>query len=168
MSKKDVMHLIDAGLFLNSPYPSVLREARDVDIILSFDFSMDDPFGTLKEASDYAAANKRPFPKIDFAKLHPDHPDSFYVFEEEGKPTIIHIPLFNIDNCENESTITEESKEYTTFQMIYRDKNKIDHLADLAAMNVKINRDGILEEIRKTSERRSSAICQFVQDMRSC
>lgn len=43
------MHLIDAGLFLDSPYPSVLREARDVDVIVSFDFSEDDPFGVNKE-----------------------------------------------------------------------------------------------------------------------
>lgn len=44
MCKRDIMHLIDAGLFLNSPYPSVLREARDVDLIISFDFSEDKPF----------------------------------------------------------------------------------------------------------------------------
>ena len=54
---------------------------------------------TLKEARDYAATIKRPFPNIDFENLDPHSPESFYVFEEEGKPTVIHIPLFNMDNC---------------------------------------------------------------------
>ncbi|KTF96349.1 hypothetical protein cypCar_00042392, partial [Cyprinus carpio] len=35
---------IDAGLLLNSPYFSVLREERDIDLIISLDFSESDPF----------------------------------------------------------------------------------------------------------------------------
>lgn len=31
--------VVDAGLTFNSPYPVVLRKARGVDLILSFDFS---------------------------------------------------------------------------------------------------------------------------------
>jgi len=31
--------LVDAGLAFNSPYPIVLRPARNVDLILSFEFS---------------------------------------------------------------------------------------------------------------------------------
>ncbi|XP_076146361.1 cytosolic phospholipase A2 gamma-like [Alosa pseudoharengus] len=156
MCKEDTMHLIDAGLFLNSPYPSVLREARDVDIIVSFDFSEISPFKSLEGAWHYAAANQRAFPDIDFKALKPesDCPKSFYVFEEEGKPTVIHIPLFNIKNCKDEATIQQEWRKYATFQMTYRDKKKIDHLADLAAENV--NRDGILKEIRKAAERRKA------------
>ncbi|KAG5278672.1 hypothetical protein AALO_G00101520 [Alosa alosa] len=156
MCKEDTMHLIDAGLFLNSPYPSVLREARDVDIIVSFDFSEDAPFKSLEGAWHYAAANQRAFPDIDFKALNPesDCPKSFYVFEEEGKPTVIHIPLFNIKNGKDEATIKQDWREYATFQMTYRGKKKIDHLADLAAENV--NRDGILKEIRKAAERRKA------------
>jgi len=33
------LYMVDAGLTFNSPYPLVLRPQRDVDIILSFDFS---------------------------------------------------------------------------------------------------------------------------------
>ena len=33
------MYLVDAGIAFNSPYPPVLRKERDVDLILSFDFS---------------------------------------------------------------------------------------------------------------------------------
>ena len=38
------INLIDAELYLNSPYPSVLGKARDIDIIISLDFSDVDPF----------------------------------------------------------------------------------------------------------------------------
>lgn len=33
------IYMVDAGLTFNSPYPLVLRPQREVDIILSFDFS---------------------------------------------------------------------------------------------------------------------------------
>ena len=33
------LYMVDAGLTFNSPYPLVLRPQREVDIILSFDFS---------------------------------------------------------------------------------------------------------------------------------
>ena len=41
MYPTDVKHvyMVDAGLTFNSPYPLVLRPQRDVDVILSFDFS---------------------------------------------------------------------------------------------------------------------------------
>ena len=56
----------------------------------------------LKVASEYAAINDHPFPKVDFTELDPKRPKSYNVFEEEGKPTVIHIPLFNMDNCTSE------------------------------------------------------------------
>ncbi|XP_076146310.1 cytosolic phospholipase A2 gamma-like [Alosa pseudoharengus] len=153
MIQEEQMHLIDAGLYLNSPYPSALRTARDTDLIISFDFSDGDPFETLRVASDYAHKNSHPFPKGDFA-LDPGCPKSYYVFEERGKPTVIHIPLFNMDNCYDEESIEKERKEYRTFQMPYRDKTKINHLADLAAENVTMNRENILSEIKKAVQRR--------------
>ena len=57
---------------------------------------------TLKVATKYAAATGHPFPEVDFTKLDPEQPRSYNVFEEKGKPTVIHIPLFNMDNCKSE------------------------------------------------------------------
>ena len=57
---------------------------------------------TLKGATKYAAATGHPFPKVDFTELDSNQPRSYYVFEEKGKPTVIHIPLFNMDNCKSE------------------------------------------------------------------
>ena len=36
------MCLVDIGLAFNSPYPVLLRKEREVDLILSFDFSQRD------------------------------------------------------------------------------------------------------------------------------
>ncbi|KAL2086787.1 hypothetical protein ACEWY4_017846 [Coilia grayii] len=157
MCKEKIMHLIDAGLFLNSPYPSMLTDARDIDLIMSFDFSAGDPFETVKVAHGYSDTCGMPFPQINEDDMNEDRPRSFHVFEEKGKPTVIHIPLFNMDNCKNEATIKENRSEYTTFQPPYRGKKKkINDLADLAAENVRMNRERILEEIRKAAERRKA------------
>lgn len=34
------IYLVDSGLVFNSPYPPLLRPERDVDVFLSFDFSV--------------------------------------------------------------------------------------------------------------------------------
>ena len=36
------IYLVDSGLVFNSPYPPMLRPERNVDVILSFDFSARD------------------------------------------------------------------------------------------------------------------------------
>ncbi|XDV21576.1 hypothetical protein PO909_026654 [Leuciscus waleckii] len=46
--KSETRDYIDGGLLLNSPYFSVLREERDIDLIISLDFSdNNDPFTVL-------------------------------------------------------------------------------------------------------------------------
>ncbi|KAL2086774.1 hypothetical protein ACEWY4_017833 [Coilia grayii] len=156
MCKEKIMHLVDAGLFLNSPYPPMLTDTRDIDLIVSFDFSAGDPFETVKVAHRYSATCGMSFPQINEDDMNEDRPMSFHVLEEMGKPTVIHIPLFNMDNCKDEATIKKEQDEYTTFQAPYREQKKINDLADLAAENVKMNRERILEEIRKAAERRKA------------
>jgi hypothetical protein len=44
MCSRKLLHLVDAGLAINSPYPLLLPPAWEVQLILSFDFSAGDPF----------------------------------------------------------------------------------------------------------------------------
>ncbi|XP_034800026.1 cytosolic phospholipase A2 gamma isoform X22 [Pan paniscus] len=44
MSSRKHLHLVDAGLAINTPFPLVLPPTREVHLILSFDFSAGDPF----------------------------------------------------------------------------------------------------------------------------
>ncbi|KAI2645405.1 Cytosolic phospholipase A2 gamma [Labeo rohita] len=87
---------IDAGLFLNSPYFSVLREERDIDLIISLDFSEGDPFLTVKEAAKTCKKLKIPFPEVYIPSQDVKKPKDFYVFKGKNVPTVIHIPLFNV------------------------------------------------------------------------
>lgn len=42
--KEEKRHYVDAGFDINSPFLPLLRKERDIDILLSLDFSMTDPF----------------------------------------------------------------------------------------------------------------------------
>lgn len=49
MSSRKHLHLVDAGLAINTPFPLVLPPTREVHLILSFDFSAGDPFEVIEK-----------------------------------------------------------------------------------------------------------------------
>lgn len=64
--RRKKVHLVDAGLTFNSPYPAVLRPQRAIDLIISFDFSgrpKDDhqPFKVLFKFCSFAESAKSRF-----------------------------------------------------------------------------------------------------------
>nr|XP_055054189.1 cytosolic phospholipase A2 gamma-like [Misgurnus anguillicaudatus] len=135
----------DAGILNNSPYISVLRQERDVDLIISLDFSDEDSFDTVKKAADRCKKENIPFPKVDIPSN--EIAKDFYVFEGHGEaPTVIHIPLFNIVNCENK--VKEWKKRYTTMQLPFG-PDMIDPLLDVAGKNITNNKEKLLDEIIK-------------------
>ncbi|XP_050959708.1 cytosolic phospholipase A2 gamma-like isoform X2 [Labeo rohita] len=89
----------DAGLLLNSPYFSVLREERNIDLIISLDFSEGDPFETVRKAATMCENQNIPFPDVQIPSEDLEKPKDFYVFKGKNAPTVIHIPLFNKHNC---------------------------------------------------------------------
>ncbi|XP_067264363.1 cytosolic phospholipase A2 gamma-like [Chanodichthys erythropterus] len=135
----------DAGLLLNSPYFSVLRKERDIDLIISLDFSEGDPFMTVKEAAKTCKELKIPFPEINIPSEDIKKPKDFYVFKGKNTPTVIHIPLFNVVNCGDK--IEAWRKNYKTFQGAYSAK-EITDLMEVAGKNITNNRGKLLEQIR--------------------
>ncbi|MCJ8735155.1 hypothetical protein PDJAM_G00243710 [Pangasius djambal] len=95
--KSETRDYIDAGLLLNSPYFSVLRKERNVELIISLDFSDGDPFMTVKKAAEICKKKNIPFPEVIIPPE--DLLKDFYVFKGQNVPTVIHIPLFNMVNC---------------------------------------------------------------------
>ncbi|RXN12021.1 cytosolic phospholipase A2 gamma-like protein [Labeo rohita] len=89
----------DAGLLLNSPYFSVLREERHIDLIISLDYSDGDPFMTVRKAAEMCKKLNIPFPEVNIPSEDLEKPKDFYVFKGQNAPTVIHIPLFNVVNC---------------------------------------------------------------------
>ncbi|XP_048042704.1 cytosolic phospholipase A2 gamma-like [Megalobrama amblycephala] len=135
----------DAGLLLNSPYFSVLRKERHIDLIISLDFSEGDPFMTVKEAAKTCKEQNIPFPEVNIPSEDVKKPKDFYVFKGKNTPTVIHIPLFNMVNCGDK--IEAKWKSYKTFQGPYS-AEMITDLMEVAGKNITNNKDKLLEQIR--------------------
>ncbi|XP_069505151.1 cytosolic phospholipase A2 gamma-like [Ambystoma mexicanum] len=144
LTSQEYIHLIDAGLAINSAYPLVLRPERKVDLILSFDFSAGDPFATLKESAEYCRSNKIPFPIITLDTREENYPSGCYIFKGPNVPTVMHFPLFNVDNCPGE--IQDYKDIFSTFQTSYGREN-VDNLLRLSKMTVQKHKDKILQEL---------------------
>ncbi|XP_072530832.1 cytosolic phospholipase A2 gamma-like [Salminus brasiliensis] len=139
----------DAGLLNNSPYVSVLRKERDIDLIISFDFSAGNPFETVVKTAERCKTLQIPFPKV----VQPPEdmkPQDIYVFKDNPKaPTVIHIPLFNCVNCKGE--VQKWKARYGTFQLNYS-ASMIKDLLEKAGMNVRNTKEKLLEEIKYITE----------------
>uniref|UniRef100_A0A672RFE3 Cytosolic phospholipase A2 gamma-like n=1 Tax=Sinocyclocheilus grahami TaxID=75366 RepID=A0A672RFE3_SINGR len=134
----------DAGLLLNSPYFSVLRKERDIDLIISLDFSEGDPFMTVREAADRFKKLNISFPEVNIPSEDLEKPKDFYVFKGQNAPTVIHIPLFNVVNCGDE--VEAWRNKYRTFQGPYS-AEKITEVMEVAGKNISNNREKLKEQI---------------------
>ncbi|XP_073468150.1 cytosolic phospholipase A2 gamma-like isoform X2 [Aquarana catesbeiana] len=151
---KKHIHLIDAGLEINTPYPLVLRPHRKVDLILSFDFSQGDPFETVKETVKYCKAHHIPFPKIAEERYEYPPTQSCYIFEGDGNetPDVMHFPLFNIQTCGDADIIEHLSHKYATIIPSYNESS-INQLLDIAKKNVESSREQIQDKIQQCVQR---------------
>ncbi|CAB1345375.1 unnamed protein product [Coregonus sp. 'balchen'] len=132
----------DAGLKINSPYPPILRTSRK----------------TVRSAKTYALLLEVPFPPVKQSVWEEkDHPEDCYVFEGKSPevPTIMHMPLFNLQNCQDEEEIKKEREKYTTFHQHY-DASEIQHIMEKAKDNLKNNKNRILEQIFMAVKRRKN------------
>ncbi|XP_032025201.1 cytosolic phospholipase A2 gamma isoform X1 [Hylobates moloch] len=148
MSSRKHLHLVDAGLAINTPFPLVLPPMREVHLILSFDFSAGDPFETIRATTDYCRRHKIPFPHVEEAELDlwSEAPASCYILKGETGPVVMHFPLFNIDACGG--NIEAWSDTYDTFKLA--DTYTLDVVVPLLALakkNVRENKQKILTEL---------------------
>ncbi|XP_076866629.1 cytosolic phospholipase A2 gamma-like isoform X2 [Brachyhypopomus gauderio] len=148
--KSETRQYEDAGLLLNSPYFSVLRKERNVDLIISLDFSAGDPFATVDTAVKICKDLQISFPSIVHLETG-EEPDDFYVFKDNTAPTVIHIPLFNAVNCKGE--VEKWKNRYHTFQSPYSE-DMIRDLLEIAALNITNAKQKFLEEIKEIIQRK--------------
>ncbi|XP_059927534.1 cytosolic phospholipase A2 gamma-like isoform X2 [Gadus macrocephalus] len=150
--QSETTHFEDAGLLVNSPYMSALRHEREIDLIISFDFSAGNPMETLTETAEECKDLGISFPKIQYTKSDVSSPKGFYVFKGLKKaPTVIHIPLFNVDNCG--SKLEDYRKKYGTFQGAYSPE-MIEDLIKKAGENVLNNKETLLRVIKDIIEQK--------------
>ncbi|XP_073696255.1 cytosolic phospholipase A2 gamma-like [Garra rufa] len=142
----------DAGLLLNSPYFSVLRKERNIDLIISLDFSEGDPFMTVTEAAKKCTKLNIPFPEVNIPSEEKDKPKDFYVFKGQNAPTVIHIPLLNVVNCGD--NLEAQKDKYGTLQLPYSPE-KITDLMEVAGKNIANNIEKLKEQIRACGQHES-------------
>ncbi|XP_072530550.1 cytosolic phospholipase A2 gamma-like [Salminus brasiliensis] len=141
----------DAGLLNNSPYFSVLRKNRNIDLIISLDFSEGNPFMTVVQTAEKCKELGIPFPEVVVPAGEILEPEDFYVFRGYKAPTVIHIPLFNRINCKGE--IKKWKETYKTFQGPYS-ASMITDLLEKAGLNIKNNKEKLLKEIKYVTEQK--------------
>ncbi|BFZ00505.1 hypothetical protein BsWGS_03542 [Bradybaena similaris] len=166
------IYMVDAGLTFNSPYPLVLRPQREVDIILSFDFSARDsdnaqPFKELLLAEKWARLNRLPFPPIDTSVFEREGMKELYIFRHPTDPhcpVVLHFVLVNKTfRYYKKPGIPRETKEefkfadfdifddpkapYSTFNFTYAHKN-FEQLSQLMEFNTLLHIDDIKEVIK--------------------
>ncbi|XP_016407168.1 cytosolic phospholipase A2 gamma isoform X2 [Sinocyclocheilus rhinocerous] len=156
-----IRQYVDAGIAINSPFLPLLRRERHIDLIVSLDFSENDPFESLTETAKTCKRLRIDFPEVPkMSKEEKSAPKDFYVFEGHNAPAVIHIPLFNIVNCEDKAEIKRLKHTYTTFQGPYS-SDLIEELLEKAGLNIKNNKRSLLTEIKKIIQRKQSHICSF-------
>ncbi|XP_062302061.1 cytosolic phospholipase A2 gamma-like [Osmerus eperlanus] len=148
---EQIRHFKDVGLLVNSPYFCVLRPERQIDLIISLDFSGGNPMETVVEAHKKCEEMKIPLPTVVVSPEAKKTPKDFYVFKGVNTPTVIHMPLFNIVNCKVED-LSKLREKYKTFQGAYSPE-MITELMELAGQNITNNREHLLREIEMVSKR---------------
>ncbi|XP_008141445.2 cytosolic phospholipase A2 zeta [Eptesicus fuscus] len=95
---QDSLCLVDGGLAINSPFPLILLSQRAVDLIVSFDYSLDAPFEVLQTTEKYCLDRGIPFPRIEVLSEDLENPRECYLFaraEDPRSPIVLHFPLVN-------------------------------------------------------------------------
>nr|XP_033808459.1 cytosolic phospholipase A2 delta-like [Geotrypetes seraphini] len=158
--------LVDAGYFINASYPPLLRAERNVDIILSFDYTMNTPVQSIEQTYQYCTEQRIPFPKIELSEEERKNPKECCVFMDEkssNSPIVLHFPLVN-DTFKthkapgvkrNSSEMTEGDVNLSGFWSPYYLMNftyseaEFDKLIKLTDYNLQNNKDLILDAFRR-------------------
>ncbi|XP_060118629.1 cytosolic phospholipase A2 zeta [Heteronotia binoei] len=166
------LYLVDGGFSINSSFPLVLQPERDVDVILSFNYSWEAPFEVLQLTQKYCKERDIPFPEIVLSKEDEESPKECYVFidaENARAPIVLHFPLVNdtfykykAPGKERESeeeidfgdfTVEGKDSSYRTLNFTF-EPHEFDRLVELNCYNVLNNKDAILEALNLALNRR--------------
>ncbi|XP_051936988.1 cytosolic phospholipase A2 beta isoform X2 [Hippocampus zosterae] len=164
-----ILQLIDSGHHINVGCVPVLRPEREVDIIISLDYSWnpDNIFKELKLTADYCKDHDIPFPDVDFTSLEELPQREVYIFEDMDNPKapiVIHFPLVNISfkqfkqpGVERKTKaeikagavdVSSSNSPFTTNNLTYSEEN-FDSLLCLTSYNVANNKESIMQILHK-------------------
>uniref|UniRef100_A0A8C4WC89 PLA2c domain-containing protein n=1 Tax=Gopherus evgoodei TaxID=1825980 RepID=A0A8C4WC89_9SAUR len=163
--QSDLLGMVDAGFFINTSCPPLLRLERKVDVILHLSYS------PLDQACKYYADQKIPFPKVFLSEEERKNLKECYLFQDSetpGSPIVVFFPLVNdtfryykapgVTRCCSEMEggkvdVTSCSSPYNTFAMTYTDEN-YHRLVNLSEYNILNNAHLILQALHTAVERK--------------
>ncbi|KAG8560561.1 hypothetical protein GDO81_015035 [Engystomops pustulosus] len=166
------LYLVDGGFSINSPFPLVLQSVRDVDVILSFNYSWNAPFEVLELTSRYCRERGIPFPNITVTEADEKRPKECYVFmdaDDPRVPIVLHFPLvndtFHTYKAPGVLRETDEEKAFGDFQLTGKDSpyrtrnftyepNDFSRLVEVHRYNVLNNEQKIKGALKAALDRR--------------
>ncbi|XP_051000395.1 LOW QUALITY PROTEIN: cytosolic phospholipase A2 zeta [Acomys russatus] len=172
---KECLSLVDGGFAINSPFPLILQPQRAVDLIVSFDYSLEAPFEVLQMTEKYCLDRGIPFPKIEVGPQDFEDPRECYLFtkaEDPCSPIVLHFPLVNrtfrtylapgVERQTDEEkafgdfTINRADTPYGMLDFTYEPR-EFDRLVTLSRYNVLNNMETIRHALQLALDRRRQA-----------
>ncbi|XP_074853156.1 cytosolic phospholipase A2 beta-like [Carettochelys insculpta] len=163
--------LIDVGYFANTSCTPILKPERNVDIIISLDYSMGNFFQQLELTSRYCKTLGIPFPTIKLSEEDKKNPKECYVFseaEDPSAPIVLHFPLVNntfkdykepgvkrspSERKDGDVNLTNDRSPYYFTKLRYSAED-FDKLVKLGSYTICNNKDLILQTIQWAMTRR--------------
>ncbi|XP_060227516.1 cytosolic phospholipase A2 zeta isoform X2 [Meriones unguiculatus] len=172
---KDCLSLVDGGFAINSPFPLILQPQRAVDLIVSFDYSLEAPFEVLQMTEKYCLDRGIPFPRIEVGPKDLEEPRECYLFtkaEDPCSPIVLHFPLVNRtfrthlapgverqtaeEKAFGDFIINGPNTPYGMMDFTYEPK-EFDRLVTLSRYNVLNNMETIRHALQLALDRRQQA-----------
>ncbi|XP_063145972.1 cytosolic phospholipase A2 epsilon-like [Candoia aspera] len=173
----DHLGLVDAGFFINTSCPPLLRVERNVDVIVHLSYSAGLQTLPLEEACKYYREQGIPFPNVVLTdEERKDLKECYYFNQSEapGCPILVFFPLVN-DTFQNYSAPGEKRCEaskaagnidvstchtpYSTYCLRYSDED-FDKLVNLSEYNILNNQHMIFQALHAAIERKRQHCCK--------
>ncbi|KAM4690402.1 cytosolic phospholipase A2 zeta-like [Rhinophrynus dorsalis] len=168
------LYLVDGGFSINSPFPLVLQPERDVDVILSFNYSWNAPFEVLHLTTKYCKERGIPFPEITLSKEDEKQPKECYLFmdgDDPRAPIVLHFPMVNDtfrrykepgvereteeEKVDGEVDLTQKESPYRTKNFTYEPRH-FDSLVEVHRYNVTNSQELIKAALKEALARRKT------------
>ncbi|XP_071971770.1 cytosolic phospholipase A2 delta-like isoform X2 [Engystomops pustulosus] len=169
----DNLCLVDAGYFINASFPPLLRPQRKVDVIISFDYTLDTPLQAVEQTCNYCTTQGIGFPKVSLSDEERKTHRECYVFNDDDNnncPIVLHFPLVNdtfkkfkepgvLRSAEEMSDgnvdVTGAFSPYFLTNFTYSERD-FDRLMKLTQYNLANNRELILDALHTAVQRRKA------------
>ncbi|KAM4664828.1 cytosolic phospholipase A2 delta-like [Discoglossus pictus] len=169
----DNLCLVDAGYFINASFPPLLTTERKVDIILSFDYTLDTPLLSVEQTGSYCSTQGIHFPNITLSDDDKkNHKECYHFIDHDNPnaPMVLHFPLVNDtfrkykepgvlrspeEMSEGEVNVNGFGSPYFLTNFTYSEQD-FDRLMKLTQYNIHNNRKHMIDALRTAVERRKA------------